>query len=224
MSMKIKKGDRVRVMRGAGMDKDKIGEVIRVNTKTNRVTVQGVNLAKRHQKQRQEDGKTLPSGIVEFEAPIDVSNVMLVDAKGEKIAKDRSARRTAKANQETKSRKAVAPAKPDAKPAAKPDAKPAAKAAAKPAAKFAAKKTTDKPAPKSAAKKTTDKPVAKSAAKKTADKPVAKSATKKTADKPVAKKATTAKPATKKTETKTAATKPAAKKAAAKPATKTSEK
>ena len=211
MSMKIKKGDRVRVMRGAGMDKDKIGEVIRVHTKTNRVTVQGVNLAKRHQKQRQEDGKTLPSGIVEFEAPIDVSNVMLVDAKGEKIAKDRSARRTAKANQETKSRKAVAPAKPAAKAAAKPAAKPAAKAAAKPAAKSAAKKTTDKPVAKSAAKKTTDKPVVKSAAKKTAEKPAAK-------------KATTAKPATKKTETKTAATKPAAKKAAAKPATKTSEK
>jgi len=98
MSMKIKKGDRVRVMRGAEADKDKIGEVVRVFTKTNRVTVQGVNLAKRHQKQRQEDGKTLPSGIVEFEAPIDASNVMLVDAKGEKIAKDRSARRNAKAN------------------------------------------------------------------------------------------------------------------------------
>lgn len=224
MSMKIKKGDRVRVMRGAGMDKDKIGEVIRVNTKTNRVTVQGVNLAKRHQKQRQEDGKTLPSGIVEFEAPIDVSNVMLVNAKGEKIAKDRSARRTAKANQETKSKKAVAPAKKAVSAAAvKAPAKPAAKAAAKPAAKPAAKAAA-KPAAKSAAKKTTDKPVAKSAAKKTTDKPVAKSASKKTAEKPAAKKATTAKPATKKTETKTAATKPAAKKAAAKPATKTSEK
>ena len=211
MSMKIKKGDRVRVMRGAGMDKDKIGEVIRVHTKTNRVTVQGVNLAKRHQKQRQEDGKTLPSGIVEFEAPIDVSNVMLVNAKGEKIAKDRSARRTAKANQETKSKKAVAPAKKAVSAAAvKAPAKPAAKAAAKPAAK---------PAAKAAAK-----PAAKSAAKKTTDKPVVKSATKKTADKPTAKKATTAKPATKKTETKTAATKPAAKKAAAKSATKTSEK
>ncbi|HSN95203.1 MAG TPA: 50S ribosomal protein L24 [Anaerolineaceae bacterium] len=198
MSIKIKKGDRVRVMRGAEMDKDKIGEVIRVHTKNNRVTVQGVNLAKRHQKQRQEDGKTLPAGIVEFEAPIDVSNVMLVDAKGEKIAKDRSARRTAKANLETKSRKAVAPAKKAVAAAAeKAPAKPAAKAATKPAAK----------------------PAAKAAAK-----PAAKSAAKKTADKPAAKKATTAKPATKKTETKTAATKPAAKKAAAKPATKTSEK
>jgi len=200
--MKIKKGDRVRVMRGAELDKDKIGEVVRVFTKTNRVTVQGVNLAKRHQKQRQEDGKTLPSGIVEFEAPIDVSNVMLVDAKGEKIAKDRSARRTAKANLETKSRKAAAPAKKVvAKAAEKAPAKAAAKPAAKPAAKAAAK------------------PAAKAAAK-----PAAKTAAKKTADKPAAKKATTAKPATKKTETKTAASKPAAKKAAAKPATKTSEK
>jgi ribosomal protein L24 len=202
MSMKIKKGDRVRVMRGAETDKDKIGEVVRVYTKTNRVTVQGVNLAKRHQKQRQEDGKTLPSGIVEFEAPIDVSNVMLVDAKGEKIAKERSARRTAKINLEAKSRKATASAKKAVAPAAeKTSAKPVAKTAAKPAAKAAAK------------------PAAKAAAK-----PGAKSAVKKTADKPTAKKATTAKPAAKKTETKTAATKPATKKAAAKPATKTSGK
>jgi ribosomal protein L24 len=202
MSMKIKKGDRVRVMRGAETDKDKIGEVVRVYTKTNRVTVQGVNLAKRHQKQRQEDGKTLPSGIVEFEAPIDVSNVMLVDAKGEKIAKERSARRTAKINLEAKSRKATASAKKAVAPAAE-------KTSAKPAAKPAVKATT-KPAAKAAAK-----PAAKSAAK---------SAVKKTADKPTAKKATTAKPAAKKTETKTAATKPATKKAAAKPATKTSGK
>jgi ribosomal protein L24 len=210
MSMKIKKGDRVRVMRGAETDKDKIGEVVRVYTKTNRVTVQGVNLAKRHQKQRQEDGKTLPSGIVEFEAPIDVSNVMLVDAKGEKIAKERSARRTAKINLEAKSRKATASAKKAVAPAAeKTSAKPAAKTAAKPVAKTAAK-----PAAKAAAK-----PAAKAAAK-----PGAKSAVKKTADKPTAKKATTAKPAAKKTETKTAATKPATKKAAAKPATKTSGK
>ncbi len=139
MSMKIKKGDRVRVVRGAEADKDKIGEIVRVFTKTNRVTVQGVNLAKRHQKQRQEDGKTLPSGIVEFEAPIDVSNVMLVDAKGEKIAKDRSARRNAKANLEAKTKKAEATARKVAVPAvetapAKPAAKPAAKAV-KPAAK-----------------------------------------------------------------------------------------
>jgi ribosomal protein L24 len=210
MSMKIKKGDRVRVMRGAETDKDKIGEVVRVYTKTNRVTVQGVNLAKRHQKQRQEDGKTLPSGIVEFEAPIDVSNVMLVDAKGEKIAKERSARRTAKINLEAKSRKATASAKKAVAPAAeKTSAKPVAKTAAKPVAKTAAK-----PAAKAAAK-----PAAKAAAK-----PGAKSAVKKTADKPTAKKATTAKPAAKKTETKTAATKPATKKAAAKPATKTSGK
>ena len=220
MSMKIKKGDRVRVMRGSETDKDKIGEVVRVFTKTNRVTVQGVNLAKRHQKQRQEDGKTLPSGIVEFEAPIDVSNVMLVDAKGEKIAKDRSARRNAMANLETKSKKAVAAAKKTVAPAAeKAPAKAAAKTTAKPAAKSAAK-----PAAKPAAKKTAAKTAAKPAAKKTAAKTAAKPAAKKTADKPTVKKATTAKPAAKKTETKTTASKPAAKKAAAKPATKTSEK
>lgn len=186
MSIKIKKGDRVRVMRGAEIDKDKIGEVIRVHTKTNRVTIQGVNLAKRHQKQRQEDGKTLPSGIVEFEAPIDVSNVMLVDAKGEKIAKDRIARRTAKANSEPKSRKAAAPAKKVVtaaaeKAPAKAAAKTAAKAAAKPAAKTAAKKTADKPAAKKA---TTAKPATKKTETKTA---ASKPATKKAAAKPATK-------------------------------------
>ncbi len=178
MSMKIKKGDRVRVMRGAEADKDKIGEVIRVFTKTNRVTVQGVNLAKRHQKQRQEDGKTLPSGIVEFEAPIDVSNVMLVDAEGEKLAKDRSARRIAKTNLETKTKKAAATAKKAVEPVAE---KAPAKPAAKPAAKTAAKKTAEKPAAKKA---TTTKPAAK------------KTETKTTASKPAAKKAA-AKPAKK---------------------------
>ena len=183
MSVKIKKGDRVRVMRGAEIDKDKIGEVIRVHTKTNRVTVQGVNLAKRHQKQRQEDGKTLPSGIVEFEAPIDISNVMLVDAKGEKIAKDRSARRTATANLETKIRKAAVPSK-KVETTEKAPTKPTAKPAAKPTAKAAAKKPAEKPDAKTA---TTVKPATKKTETKTA------------ASKPAAKKAA-AKPATKTSE------------------------
>jgi len=87
MKMKIRKGDRVRVTRGDEADKNKVGEVIRVLPKENRVVVQGVNTVKKHQKQTQSGGKTIPSGIREFEAPIDLSNVVLVDRAAEKEAK-----------------------------------------------------------------------------------------------------------------------------------------
>jgi len=95
MKMKIRKGDRVRVMRGDEEDKNKVGEVIRVLPKENRVVVQGVNMVKKHQKQTQSSGKTIPAGIREFEAPIDLSNVALVDRASEKEAKE--TRRTSKA-------------------------------------------------------------------------------------------------------------------------------
>lgn len=95
MKMKIRKGDRVRVMRGDEADKNKVGEVIRVLPKENRVVVQGVNLVKKHQKQTQSGGKTIPSGIREFEAPIDLSNVALVDRAAEKEVK--VSRRSSKA-------------------------------------------------------------------------------------------------------------------------------
>lgn len=96
MKNKIRKGDRVRVMRGD--DKGKVGEVIRVFPKENQVVVQGVNLVKKHQKQTQMGGKTIPSGIREFEAPIDLSNVDLVDGgASEKEAKEPRRSRRAKA-------------------------------------------------------------------------------------------------------------------------------
>ena len=95
MKMKIRKGDRVRVMRGDEQDKNKVGEVIRVLPKENRVVVQGVNIVKKHQKQTQSGGKTIPAGIREFEAPIDLSNVALDDRATEKEAKE--TRRTSKA-------------------------------------------------------------------------------------------------------------------------------
>ena len=63
MKMKIHKGDRVLVMRGDEDNKDKVGEVIRVLPKENRVVVQGVNMVKKHQKQTQSGGKTIPAGI-----------------------------------------------------------------------------------------------------------------------------------------------------------------
>ena len=124
MMMKIRKGDRVRVVRGDAEDKGKVGEVIRVLPKENRIVVQGVNLVKKHQRQTQSGGKTIPSGIREFEAPIHISNVQLVTEASEKAA--------------SKEKKAAKPAK---KSAAKPAAKasetkptPRRRGAAKPAA------------------------------------------------------------------------------------------
>jgi large subunit ribosomal protein L24 len=72
----IRKGDTVRVMRGE--DKGKEGEVIRVYPKTGRITVKGVNMIKRHQRARRPEEQ---SGIIEREAPVHHSNVMLLDPK-----------------------------------------------------------------------------------------------------------------------------------------------
>ena len=67
-------GDTVRVMRGE--DKGKEGKVLRVFRKTGRVTVDGVNVVKRHRKARRPEEQ---SGIIEHPAPIHASNVMLLD-------------------------------------------------------------------------------------------------------------------------------------------------
>ena len=71
---RITKGDTVRVMRGE--DKGRDGEVVRVDLKTGRVTVRGINIVKRHRKARRPDEQ---GGIIVSEAPIALSNVMLVD-------------------------------------------------------------------------------------------------------------------------------------------------
>ena len=105
MKMKIRKGDRVRVMTGDDVDKNKIGEVIRVLPKENRVVVQGVNLVKKHQKQTQSGGKTIPAGIREFEAPIDLSNVVLVDRTSEKEGKVTRRTRKTKDGEDVKAEK-----------------------------------------------------------------------------------------------------------------------
>jgi len=143
MKMKIRKGDRVQVMRGAEEDKDKVGEVIRVLPKENRVVVQGVNLVKKHQKQTQDGGKTIPTGIREFEAPIHASNVAVVDREAEKEAK--SARKVTKAKVDS-TKKPVAKKPAEKKPAEK-------KAEPKPAAKKPAVKATEKKAKPAESKK-----------------------------------------------------------------------
>ena len=70
-SLKIKKGDTVKVI--TGKDKDKEGKVLAVNMKKNSVLVEGVNMVTKHQKPSAQNQQ---GGIVNKEAPIDVSNVM----------------------------------------------------------------------------------------------------------------------------------------------------
>lgn len=77
--MRIKKGDKVMVI--SGDDKGVQGEVIRVLPRDNRIVVSGVNIVKKHQRPRQGGRSQVQGGIIEFEAPIHVSNVMLVDPK-----------------------------------------------------------------------------------------------------------------------------------------------
>jgi large subunit ribosomal protein L24 len=73
--MHITTGDTVQVL--SGDDKGKRGTVLRVYPKTGRVSIEGVNLAKRHRRATQ----TTESGIVTFPAPIPASKVMLIDPK-----------------------------------------------------------------------------------------------------------------------------------------------
>ncbi|MBN1231443.1 MAG: 50S ribosomal protein L24 [Anaerolineales bacterium] len=82
MKVRIRKGDTVKAI--AGKDKGKSGEVIKVLPKDNRVVVQGVNLKKKHQSQVQAKGRNIDTGIIEFEGPFDMSNVMLVCPKCKK--------------------------------------------------------------------------------------------------------------------------------------------
>jgi large subunit ribosomal protein L24 len=76
VTMPVGKGDTVRIMRGD--DKGKEGKVLRVNAKTGRIVVEGVNIVKRHRKARSAEEQ---SGIIDFPAPIHHSNVMLLDPK-----------------------------------------------------------------------------------------------------------------------------------------------
>ncbi len=81
MKLKIRKGDLVEVISGKLEDKGKRGEVINVLPDEHRVVVQGVNIHTKHQRQVQSQGRTLAPGLVKFEAPMDISNVMKVCPK-----------------------------------------------------------------------------------------------------------------------------------------------
>ncbi|MEP0763997.1 MAG: 50S ribosomal protein L24 [Chloroflexota bacterium] len=73
---RIKKGDTVEVI--AGKDKGVRGAVLRVIPKKDRVVVERVNVVKKHQKPVQAGRGQVQPGIIEFEAPIHLSNVMIV--------------------------------------------------------------------------------------------------------------------------------------------------
>ena len=72
-TMKIKKGDMVKVI--AGRDKDKEGKVVAVNHKDNTVVVEGVNMLTKHAKP---SAANQNGGIIHQEGPIDASNVMFL--------------------------------------------------------------------------------------------------------------------------------------------------
>lgn len=79
MRVKIRKGDTVEVISGREVDKGKRGEVINVLLADRRVVVQGVNIRTKHQKQIQtQAGRNMNPGRIQFEGPVDISNVMLV--------------------------------------------------------------------------------------------------------------------------------------------------
>ncbi len=74
--MKIKKGDKVRVL--AGKDRGKEGEVMFAFPAENKVIVEGVNLVKKHQRPLSEDQ---PGGIIDKDMPMHVSNVAVISPK-----------------------------------------------------------------------------------------------------------------------------------------------
>jgi large subunit ribosomal protein L24 len=102
--MKIKKGDKVIVL--TGKDKGKTGEVVRSLPKQSKVIVSGVNIVKKHTRNRFNTDKK--GEIIDKTMPINVSNVALIDAKnnpsrvGYKVSGDTKVRVLKKTGQEVK--------------------------------------------------------------------------------------------------------------------------
>ena len=72
-TLKIKKGDTVKVI--AGKDKDREGKVTSVDAKNHMIIVEGINMVTKHEKPSM---KNQNGGIIQIEAPLDISNVMYV--------------------------------------------------------------------------------------------------------------------------------------------------
>ncbi len=81
--LKIKKGDTVQLITGRsqknGGDRNKTGKVIAVYPETGRVLVEGINRVKRHVKEGATGRGSKTGGIITQEAPVHISNIMLVD-------------------------------------------------------------------------------------------------------------------------------------------------
>jgi large subunit ribosomal protein L24 len=71
--MRLREGDKVKVI--AGKDAGRESRIVRVLPRRNKVIVENVNTAKRHQKPR---GQTMQGGIIDKDMPLDASNVMIV--------------------------------------------------------------------------------------------------------------------------------------------------
>jgi large subunit ribosomal protein L24 len=80
MPARIRSEDEVIVI--GGKDRGKRGKVLRVDPKKERVYVEGLNMIKRHQRPQQTASGQQAGGVIEREGPIHVSNVMLLDGKG----------------------------------------------------------------------------------------------------------------------------------------------
>ncbi len=100
MSLRIHKGDKVKVL--AGRDKGKTGKVVHVYPKKNRAMVEGVNMVKKHMRRSQQHPQ---GGVVSQELPIHLSNLSLLDSVSNKptrikvlVAKDGSKQRVSAKN------------------------------------------------------------------------------------------------------------------------------
>ncbi len=79
--MKLKVNDQVLVI--AGKDRNKTGKILRILEKSNRVVVEGVNVAIKHVRKKQDQ----KGQKIEFNAPLSASNVMLLDPKTKKVTR-----------------------------------------------------------------------------------------------------------------------------------------
>jgi large subunit ribosomal protein L24 len=79
MPARIRKGDQVMII--SGKDRGKTGTILAVMPKKERVTVEGLNMIKRHQRPTQTAAGARGGGVIEREGPVHISNVMLVDPK-----------------------------------------------------------------------------------------------------------------------------------------------
>jgi large subunit ribosomal protein L24 len=84
-SLKIRSGDHVQVI--SGKDRGKSGRVLRVDPVRERLVVEGLNMIKRHTRPSQVAGaqsEAQMGGVIEREGPIHISNVMVLDSKGQR--------------------------------------------------------------------------------------------------------------------------------------------